>query len=80
MSSRSLLIAMFASAALLLAGAIVQDAVTVVGGLLSTIIAGVWLAIRLDDTTKPVNVLLSEDRLAADDGVVTITRHGPARR
>lgn len=67
MTTRSLFHATLASTLLLLVAAAVQDTVGVAGSLLSMLVSGVWLAIRLDDTSKPVRLLLDEDGLAVDE-------------
>lgn len=61
MSSRSIIYAGLASLALVAVGAIVQDASMVVGGLISTLVAAVLVAIKTDETTRTMQQILLDD-------------------
>lgn len=65
MSGRSLLLALAASVLLMTVGAVANDATAVAGGLVSSVVAGICLAIKTNDTTKPANALLFDK---ADQG------------
>ena len=62
MSSRSIIYAGLASLALVILGAIVQDGTMVVGGMVSTLVAAVLIAIKTDETTRPMQVILLDDQ------------------
>lgn len=61
MSTRSIIYAGLASLALVLVGAIVQDASMVVGGLVSTLVAALIVAIKTDETTRTMQQILLDD-------------------
>ena len=61
MSGRFIVIAALISVALLAAGATIQSTVVVVTGLLGTLAAAMALAIKTDDTTQPMALVLFED-------------------
>lgn len=62
MSSRSIIYAGIASFALVLLGAVIADAAMVVGGLGSTLVAAFLLAIKTDETARPMHQLLFDDQ------------------
>lgn len=62
MSSRSIVYAGLASLLLVALGALIQDGTMVVGGMVSTLVAAVLIAIRTDETSRPMQVILLDDR------------------
>ena len=58
MSGRSIVFALTASITVVLIGTLAGEATVVVVGLLSTLAAGILLAIKTDDTTQPMSQLL----------------------
>lgn len=61
MSGRAIVIALSASIATVVAGAIVAAATVVVVGMLSALASGMLLVIKTDDTTQPMGELLFAD-------------------
>ena len=61
MSGRSIVFAPAASIAVVLVGALANEASVVVVGLLSSLAAGILLAIKTDDTTQPMGQILFAD-------------------
>ncbi len=64
MSTRSILFAGLASLVLVAIGAVIQDASMVVGGLLSTLVASLLIAIKTEETSRPMAQILLEDPAA----------------
>ncbi len=58
MSGRSIVFALASSIAVVLVGAALADATIVVAGMVSSMAAGLILAIKTDDTTQPMGQLL----------------------
>ncbi len=61
MSTRSILYAGLASLLLVALGAVMQEASMVVGGLVSTTVAALLIAIKTDETTRPMHQILLQD-------------------
>ncbi len=64
MSTRSILYAGLASLVLVALGALVQEASMVVGGLCSTTVAALLIAIKTDETSRTMQQILLEDSRA----------------
>lgn len=63
MSGRSIVFALAASIAVALVGAIANEVTLVFAGLLSSLAAGMLLAIKTDDTSQPMGqILFADDR------------------
>ena len=62
MSSRSIIYAGLASLVLVAVGAILQDGIMVVGGMVSTMVAALLIAIKTDETTQPMQAILLGER------------------
>ncbi len=61
MSGRAIVFAGVASVAVVLIGAVFAAATLVVVGVLSSLVAGVLLVIKTDDTSQPMSQLLFDD-------------------
>ena len=61
MSNRSIIYAGLASFLLVVLGALVEDASMVVGGLVSTTVAALLIAIKTNETTRPMYEILLDD-------------------